>query len=129
MAFVRLYTGPDGESHFEDLDLLLEPDDLRKTLGAFSPAVATSPSYVVPENTKAVIFSSQSVENAPNYALTKQRHFLITLSGMGEIEVGGGEVRRLEPSDVWLLEDTTGKGHITRIPEKPWGWVAIMLAT
>jgi hypothetical protein len=40
---------------------------------------------------------------------------VITLSGRGEIEVAGGKKISLEPGHIELIEDTTGKGHITRV--------------
>ena len=36
------------------------------------------------------------------------------LSGRGEVEVAGGKKISLEPGHIDLVEDTTGKGHITR---------------
>ena len=39
---------------------------------------------------------------------------MITLSGRGEIEVAGGQKIPVGPGHINLIEDTTGKGHITR---------------
>jgi hypothetical protein len=39
---------------------------------------------------------------------------VITLSGRGELEVSGGKKIPLGPGQINLIEDTTGKGHITR---------------
>jgi len=39
---------------------------------------------------------------------------VITLSGRGEIEVAGGKKIAVGPGQINLIEDTTGKGHITR---------------
>ena len=52
-------------------------------------------SYVVPHN-------------AP------ERLFIVSLTGRIEVEVSDGEVRRFGPGAVTLVEDTHGKGHITR---------------
>jgi hypothetical protein len=40
---------------------------------------------------------------------------VITLSGRGEIEVAGGKKISIEPGHIDLVEDTAGKGHITRV--------------
>jgi hypothetical protein len=40
---------------------------------------------------------------------------VITLSGHGELEVGGGKKIVVGPGSIDLVEDTTGKGHITRV--------------
>ena len=36
------------------------------------------------------------------------------MSGAVEMETTDGTVRRLGPGDLVLLEDTSGKGHVTR---------------
>jgi hypothetical protein len=41
--------------------------------------------------------------------------YVITLSGRGEIEVAGGKKISVGPGNIDLVEDTTGKGHITRV--------------
>ena len=40
---------------------------------------------------------------------------MITLSGQGELEVAGGKKIPVGPGHIELVEDTTGKGHITRV--------------
>ncbi|MBN2110008.1 MAG: cupin domain-containing protein [Methanosarcinaceae archaeon] len=42
------------------------------------------------------------------------RQFLALMSGAVEMETTDGAVRRFEPGDLVLLEDTSGKGHVTR---------------
>ena len=42
------------------------------------------------------------------------RQFLALMSGAVEMETTDGTVRRLGPGDLVLLEDTSGKGHVTR---------------
>jgi quercetin dioxygenase-like cupin family protein len=42
------------------------------------------------------------------------RQFLGLLSGAVEVETTDGTVRRLGPGDLVLLEDTSGRGHVTR---------------
>jgi quercetin dioxygenase-like cupin family protein len=46
-----------------------------------------------------------------------RRQYVITLSGRGEVEVAGGKKIALGPGHIDLVEDTTGKGHITRTIE------------
>jgi hypothetical protein len=43
------------------------------------------------------------------------RQIVITLEGICEIEIGGGIKRRFMPGNILLAEDTTGRGHITRV--------------
>jgi hypothetical protein len=42
------------------------------------------------------------------------RQFLALMSGRVEMETTDGTVRRFAPGDLVLLEDTSGKGHVTR---------------
>lgn len=126
MSFVRLYSGSDGESHFEDIDMGFTSVDM-SPIGSFSPAVSRAPVHIVPEKVRAVVVGSQTEENAQEFHPTRGRHYLITLSGMGELEVGSGEVRRFGPGD-WLIDgDETGRGHKARVVEAPWQWCAILL--
>src|SRR5262245_65084893 len=42
------------------------------------------------------------------------RQYVINLSGESEVEVGNGTKRKLGPGDIYLADDTTGQGHISR---------------
>ena len=44
-----------------------------------------------------------------------RRQFVITVSGEGEIGLGDGSVHLFGPGHVNLVEDTTGRGHTTRV--------------
>jgi quercetin dioxygenase-like cupin family protein len=41
------------------------------------------------------------------------RQYVITLSGRGEVDTGDGQKIAIGPGQIDLIEDTTGKGHIT----------------
>ncbi len=51
---------------------------------------------------------------ANDWHVGPRRQFVITLSGRAEIEVAGGQKVPIGPGQINLIEDTTGKGHITR---------------
>jgi hypothetical protein len=42
------------------------------------------------------------------------RQYVVTLTGRGEVEIVGGQKIPLNPGRVILLENVTGRGHITR---------------
>lgn len=44
-----------------------------------------------------------------------KRQFFCCLKGQLEITAGDGEIRRFNPGDVFLLEDISGRGHVTRV--------------
>lgn len=101
MKITRLYTGSDGETHFEDIDVPLEStgdvdrrSELMKATGILFRE--TDGAYNI------------DWHNAP------RRQFVITLEGEGEVVVGDGTKRQFGPGDIFLAEDTTGRGHISR---------------
>lgn len=105
MKITRVYTGADNESHFEDLEIPLEPG----RYGSVSGLVAA----------KGVMFRETPVGAALDFHNAPQRQFVITLAGVAEIECGDGSKRRFGPSDILLADDTAGHGHITREIEGP----------
>jgi hypothetical protein len=105
MHVVRVYTGEDGRSHFEDLEVPLD----ESRYGRLSAPVALE-SVVFRETDPG---GELGLHNAP------RRQFVVTLSGVVEIECGDGTKRRLGPGDILLADDVTGEGHITREIEGP----------
>ncbi|MDA1189806.1 MAG: hypothetical protein O2854_09070 [Chloroflexi bacterium] len=107
-AYVRMYADSKGESHFEDVEVEMQPVD-------FAPPAA--PLNIVPlfpaVQTLLVGESSGWGGDVPHPA--PQRQVFITTQGEFEVTVSDGEVRRFPVGSVLLLEDTTGKGHSTRI--------------
>ena len=101
MKYFRIYSGPDGESHFEDVEVELSSGATGSDLSALIPATG-------------VIFRRSSADQYIDWHPAPRRQFVITLSGEAEVEASDGEVRRIGPGTVMLAEDTTGKGHITR---------------
>jgi len=101
MKFVRMYTGPDGRSHFEDLPMAYDP--------------AKHPPYGIPLKPVSGAFFRRGIKSLNKFQRAPRRHYVITLAGEIEIEVGSGDTRRFGPGDVLLAEDTTGEGHIVRV--------------
>jgi len=101
MKLVRVYTGADGRSHFEDVTVDL---DERGPLGRIS---ALWPG-------KGVMFREVDGDYALDFHNAPRRQLVVNLTGSVDIEVGDGTVRRLGPGAILLAEDTTGQGHISR---------------
>ena len=101
MKIVRIFTGDDGESHFEDVEVELGPDQYG---GQFSSPVAA----------KSVIFRETGADYNLDYHTAPRRQYVVNLRGSVEIETGSGDKRVLGPGDILLAEDTTGRGHISR---------------
>jgi quercetin dioxygenase-like cupin family protein len=99
----RLYTGPDHQTHSEEVE------------SAFTAATAGTGSDV----SQLMRVTGAELHRIPagtvqDWHTAPRRQYVITLSGRGEIEVAGGKKIPVEPGHIELVEDTTGKGHITR---------------
>ena len=110
VVITRIFTGPDGLAHAEDIELKLNArgvSDMLKATGAeFS--VRSPTAGAKPGSTAA------ADPNDPGWHTGPARQFVITLSGRSEVEVSGGVHVLTSPGHINLIEDTTGKGHITR---------------
>ncbi len=101
MKVVRVYTGADNKSHFEDVEIPLKSggkagfmSDLEKATG--------------------VIFRETGGDYNFDFHNAPRRQYVVNLEGEVEIEVGDGTKRILRTGDILLAEDTTGQGHISR---------------
>jgi len=114
MRIVRLYTGKDGESHFEEIDAAFEKMGDTETTAL--------------QGATGVAFRRAPAGHVQDWHPAPRRQYVITLSGQAEIEIGDGTVRRFGPGDVMLADDLTGRGHITRVVgSAPRVYVAIPL--
>ncbi|MFQ6026898.1 MAG: hypothetical protein ACE5Q6_05210 [Dehalococcoidia bacterium] len=97
MAFTRIYTGADGKSHMEVLDLTSAPD------------------WTKMQDATGVQFRVDQPGRFSDWHQAPRRQFVITLEGEGEIGLGDGTVHRFGPGNINLVEDVTGEGHTTRV--------------
>jgi hypothetical protein len=103
MFLTRLYTGPDNLAHSEEVEVKFaggagganQVTNLLKVTGA--------------ELHRAAPGRVSDWHRGPSH------RYVITLSGRGELEVAGGKKIPVEPGHIELIEDTTGKGHITKV--------------
>ena len=102
MKITRIYTGEDGESHFEDLDVSMHE----------VPAVQDRRSERI--KATSVIFRETPADYDLDFHNAPERQYVIMLEGGVEITVGDGSKRVLKSGDILLAEDTTGRGHISR---------------
>ncbi len=95
IMMTRIYTGPDGLSHAEEIEM--------KATGGVSEMMKVTGAQ----------FSRRPPGPASDWHVGPRRQFVITLSGRAELEVAGGKKVAVGPGHINLIEDTTGKGHIT----------------
>lgn len=101
MKVLRVYSGDDGESHFEDVEIPL------KDLGHIGKLSKL-------QGATGIVFRTTEGDYEFGWHCAPRRQYVINLDAAVELEVGDGTVRRLEPGSVLLAEDLTGRGHISR---------------
>jgi quercetin dioxygenase-like cupin family protein len=65
-------------------------------------------------NGRGVQFAHGTADEIPTWHTAPRRQFTMTIVGEGEVETSDGKVVQVRPGVVLLLEDTVGKGHMTR---------------
>lgn len=105
MNITRVYTGADGETHFEDIRIPLRNEG---PIGFLSDPIPA----------KAVRFRKNPPDYDYDWHVAPARQYIVLLNGIIEIEVSDGARRAFQGGDILLMEDTTGKGHRTRHLEK-----------
>lgn len=58
--------------------------------------------------------------------IAPRRQFVIVLSGELEVEVSDGEKRRFGSGGICLVEDTAGRGHVSRLTSKMRCYAAVV---
>lgn len=101
MKVVRVYTGPDNKSHFEDVEVPLKDGGKAGFMSELMKATG-------------VVFRETDGNYNFDFHNAPRRQYVVNLEGEVEIEVGDGSKRLLRSGDILLAEDTTGQGHISR---------------
>ena len=94
---VRMYTGNDGQTHFEDLH---RPAEEIQNVAIQAGA--------------DIVFRRFPADYFSDWHTAPRRQYIFILSGPMEIGIGDGTTCRFGPGDVVLADDRTGKGHTTR---------------
>jgi len=100
MKMVRVYTGADGEAHLEERVLdFTEGDGLRTSL----------------EQATGVMFAQRNAGTFADFHTAPRFQYVFYLTCAVEIDCGNGERVTLDSGDVLQEEDTSGRGHTTRV--------------
>jgi hypothetical protein len=116
LRVTRIFTGADGQTHFDQVDVKLSgvpgaPATIEK-----SAPVRVTRSYVVRVAAGAV----------QGWHTADARRYLVAISGRAELEIAGGQKVFIEPGRICLDEDLTGKGHTFRVLGRE-DWVALFV--
>ena len=105
MKVIRVYSGEDGESHFESLELSYQPiaDNLTGT-------VATAM-----RGASGIQFRHSPPGQYIDWHTAPARQYVIILQGQSKITVGDGSSHTFGAGDVLFADDLTGRGHTTEV--------------
>ena len=96
MKVTRIYTGSDGHSHFDEVEV---------EIGKLQPG-------------DGILFRHEPPGQKQDWHPAPRRQYVVTLRGEAEIEISDGTKRRFGAGDIMLADDTTGRGHVTRVVSK-----------
>jgi hypothetical protein len=104
MRIHNLYTDADGESHFRDIEIDWVEQRGASRLSARLPATG-------------VIFRETSGDYDLDWHPAPRRQYIVNLDAGVRITASDGESRVIGAGEVILVEDTTGKGHLSQSVE------------
>jgi hypothetical protein len=107
LSYFRLIADSAGESHFVSLDVEMTT----KHFAPPAPPFDVSPLHPAAKVGFLRVPKGWAGEIHP----TPVRMWVFFLSGEMEFEASDGHVRPGIPGKAFLLEDTTGKGHLSRV--------------
>ena len=101
MRIHNLYEDESGISHFRDLDIPWESTSSSGSVSARLPA-------------HGIIFRQTKATYDLDWHPAPRRQYIINLDAGVKITASDGESRIIGAGEVILVEDTTGKGHLSQ---------------
>lgn len=101
MRIHNLYTNADGESHFRDIEVSWAEERNFSKYTEMLPATG-------------IIFRETSGDYDLDWHQAPRRQYIINLDAGVQITASDGECRTINAGEVILVEDTTGKGHLSK---------------
>ena len=120
MKCLRIYSTDDGESHFDEVEILTTSLNVHPNAAAFQSSAKYAASGLRFTNIPA---GARHVDwhNVPERVLT------VRLNGSAEYETSDGDKRWVEAGEFILFEDVDGKGHKTHhsLEEQTVLWISL----
>jgi hypothetical protein len=104
---IRIYADRNGESHFGKTNVTF------KLINYAPPAQPISVSEV--QATEGIVFISSPAGWYGDWHPAPRKQLMFCLTGELEVKESDGEIHRFGPGCAILVEDTSGKGHISRV--------------
>jgi quercetin dioxygenase-like cupin family protein len=112
---VRIWTGDDQNSHFEEGVIELDPGKRGDVLSGKMP-------------TTTISFEETASGGAFAWHTAPIRQLVVTLSGTLDFQTREGEHFLIHPGDILLAEDTAGGGHSWKLTDnQPWRRAYVIL--
>jgi len=107
VKITKIVNDTKGESHFRDCMIDLKDNG---SIGRLSKAFSA----------KSIIFRENDAHYNYSWHTAPRRQYIVMLDGKISIQVSDGEIRNFCGGDVFIVEDTKGKGHKSKsIDGKP----------
>lgn len=100
MRIANLYTDENGESHFRDIDIEWVEERRGSKLSRRLQATG-------------IIFRQTRADYKLDWHTPPRRQYIVNLDGAVKITASDGESRYIKAGEVFLVEDITGKGHLS----------------
>ena len=100
MHIHNLYADENGESHFRDLEVDWAEDRDHSQLSERVPATG-------------IIFRRTASDYNLDWHPAPRRQYIVNLDAAVQIRASDGEVRIIKAGEIFLVEDTHGKGHLS----------------
>jgi hypothetical protein len=101
MRIHNLYVDANGETHFRDIEVEWVEERPGGRLSKRFPATG-------------IIFRETAGDYDLDWHPAPRRQYIINLDAGVEITASDGEKRVIGPGEVFLVEDTHGKGHLSK---------------
>jgi hypothetical protein len=101
MRIHNLYMDANGESHFRDIEVAWVEERRGSKLSKRLPATG-------------IIFRETPDDYDLDWHPAPRRQYIINLDAAVEITASDGETRVIGAGEVFLVEDTSGKGHLSK---------------
>ena len=105
MQLTRMYTGDDGMSHFEAIEVNLKEFDI----GALSRRLRPL----------SMILRVSQPGLVTDWHTANGKTMIFVIEGSVQTQVSNGDIRRFDPGDICYAEDVAGPGHLTTDLEGP----------
>lgn len=117
LSFTHLWSDANGVSHFRDEKLGFEAATPENPTAGTASRTNPDPEALVAlplRGATGATFLYLKRGAVEDWHKAPRRMYLIAVQGMSEVTASDGEVRRFGLGSIVLMDDLTGKGHITR---------------